>query len=423
MDRDGNLVCVDLFAGCGGLSLGLELSGFRPLLFCELNKAAGMTYLKNRPEMTTSQWIRDIGDLLADDAHLLRRFKSEWDADGIEVDLVCGGPPCQGYSGIGHRRSYAVDKIAIPSNHLFKKMIEVIRILRPKMFLFENVKGIMSGRWEPEGEKGEIWRDVNAEFKKLGELGYHVPNGVLVSAADYGVPQNRPRVLLAGYRGAWKANPAELADGLLPLGREKAPHLEEILGDLVDPEFYPGMERTVEYPRPGRGDQLWFRKARKPGGQMAKAVTFHEYSNHSENITEKFRRMLADGVIPPEFQTKKFAQRVLPRRWDLDGGPGRPNITVTSLADDYVHYCQPRIPTVREWARMQTFPDWYEFEGPRTTGGHRRAGIPTLGIWDREVPQYTQIGNAVPVKLAMALGKHFRRVLNYRPEQQLAKAS
>ncbi len=113
--------------------------------------------------------------------------------------------------------------------------------------------------------------------------------------------------------------------------------------------------------------------------------------------------------IRPEICSARIASPV-----GFGSGSGRPNITVTSLADDYVHFSQPRIPTVREWARMQTFPDWYQFEGPRTTGGHRRAGIPTLGIWDREVPQYTQIGNAVPVKLAMAIGKHFRRVLSIK---------
>jgi len=415
MDSQGKLVCVDLFAGCGGLSLGLELNGFTPLLFCEINKAAGMTYLANRPEMTTDQWIRDIEVLLADDAKVLKKFKREWDKAGIEIDLVCGGPPCQGFSGIGHRRTFAVDKEDIPSNHLFKKMIQVIRILKPKLFLFENVKGIMSGRWNPDGEKGEIWQDVQAEFKKLSNLGYHVPDGVLVSAADYGVPQNRPRVLMAGYRGDWKPISGELADGLLPRGKEVAPHLEDILDDLVDPDFEPGLEKTEKYPRAGRGDQLWFRKAKHSGKKMTSFVTFHEYSQHSPHITEKFSAMLANGgAIPARFQTKKFAQRVLPRRWDMDGGPGRPNITVTSLADDYVHYAQPRIPTVREWARMQTFPDWYQFEGPRTTGGQRRAGNPTLGIWDREVPQYTQIGNAVPVKLAMAIGKHFRRVLSVK---------
>jgi DNA (cytosine-5)-methyltransferase 1 len=106
-------------------------------------------------------------------------------------------------------------------------------------------------------------------------------------------------------------------------------------------------------------------------------------------------------------QTKKFAQRVFPKRWDKRG----PTLTATSLPDDYVHYSQPRAPTVREWARLQTFPDWYEFRGPRTTGGRRRAGDPDKGVWDREVPKFTQIGNAVPVWLAEAIGFHFASIL------------
>ena len=253
--------------------------------------------------------------------------------------------PCQGYSGIGHRRTFAVDKEDIPSNHLFKKMIEVIRILKPKLFLFENVKGIMSGRWNPEGEKAKFGGMFQAEFKKLSALGYHVPAGVLVSAARLWSSRKTDHAYFL--RIPREVNPihSELSDGLLPLGRETAPHLEDILGDLVDPSFEPGMRETVKYPRPGRGEQMWFRKAKAPEKKMTSTVTFHEYSLHSSDVTEKFAAMLAnDGEIPARFQTKKFAQRVLPRRWDLDGRPGRPNITVTSLADDYVHYSQPRIP-------------------------------------------------------------------------------
>jgi DNA (cytosine-5)-methyltransferase 1 len=410
---EGKLVCVDLFAGCGGLSLGLELAGFTPLLFCELNKSAGMTYMANRPFLSLAQWVRNVDDLLENNAKLLRKLKKQWDAEGIEIDLVCGGPPCQGFSGIGHRRTFAVEKDAIPSNHLFKRMVQIIRILEPKMFLFENVKGIMSGRWTASGAKGEIWRDVQAEFKKLHDIGYHVPDGILLSAADYGVPQNRPRVLIAGYRGNWDSSIKGLADGLLPKGTDKAPNIEDILGDLVDPKYRPGMQKTAFYPSEGSGIQQWYRKRSASGSAAHKGevVTQHEYSKHSDLVTEKFRHMLKHGFIAAEHQTKKFAQRVLPARWDMESPTGRPTITVTSLPDDYVHYKQPRTPTVREWARLQTFPDWYEFVGPRTTGGHRRAGIPTLGIWDREVPQYTQIGNAVPVKLALAIGKHFKKIL------------
>ena len=115
-----------------------------------------------------------------------------------------------------------------------------------------------------------------------------------------------------------------------------------------------------------------------------------------------------NGIIPPHLKTKKFSQRVLKARW----GNSKPNITATSLPDDYVHFSQPRTLTVREWARLQMFPDWYQFCGKRTTGGIRRAGNPLEGIFDRELPKYTQIGNAVPVSLAEAVAKHFKIILD-----------
>jgi DNA (cytosine-5)-methyltransferase 1 len=81
------------------------------------------------------------------------------------------------------------------------------------------------------------------------------------------------------------------------------------------------------------------------------------------------------------------------------------------MPDDYVHFQQPRVLTVREWARLQTFPDWYVFAGKRTTGGRRRAGDPEAGQWTRDVPKYTQIGNAVPVELARAIGEHLKKLI------------
>jgi DNA (cytosine-5)-methyltransferase 1 len=124
---------------------------------------------------------------------------------------------------------------------------------------------------------------------------------------------------------------------------------------------------------------------------------------------EKFAHMLKNnGKIPLNLKTKKFAQRLLPEKWDSSG----PSITATSLPDDYVHYCQPRTLTVREWARLQTFPDWYRFSGKRTTGGIRRAGNPLEGLFSREVPKYTQIGNAVPVKFAEKIGTHLNLILS-----------
>jgi DNA (cytosine-5)-methyltransferase 1 len=402
---------IDLFAGCGGLSLGMEQAGFKPLLFSEINKDAAETYLTNR----VGEKIEDYRDIYTLTDQKLKTHLKEWKKQGIdEVDLVCGGPPCQGYSGIGHRRTFKVERKDIPSNHLFEQMIRVIGVVRPRMFLFENVKGLLSGRWTKDGEKGEIFRDVLKAFREI--KGYEV-RFKLVQAKDYGVPQNRPRILLVGIRKDLGWTPRAPGDdavetGLLPEPTGGAPSLRDVLEDLVDKDYLKGATTTYRK-APTTDFQVEMRTL--PNGQVlgkGAPVTEHEYSNHSEEIREKFIYMLKhDGEIPEAMRTKKFAQRVLPKTW----GPDGPNITATSLPDDFVHYSQPRAPTVREWARLQCFPDWYQFKGPRTTGGHRRAGRPDQGIWERDVPRYTQIGNAVPVRLARAVGEHFRILLGNGP--------
>lgn len=412
------LTCIDLFAGCGGLSLGLEMAGFHPLLFSELNISAAETYMLNR----IGQHIIPVGDIYSLTDANLDLLKVYWRQQGIrDVDLVCGGPPCQGYSGIGHRRTFKLDKEEIPSNHLYEEMVRVIRSVSPKMFLFENVRGLLSAKWDKTGQNGEIFRDVLKAFRTLD--GYHI-RWELVHAKDYGVPQNRPRVLMVGIRHdvlypeqqtvlfedpplLYDA-PSAVKDGFLPKPIGGAPTLPELLSDLEDPAFLK-KRSTDRYPNPALTPIQ--RALRTREGKLLGAgqeLTEHEYSDHAPYIREKFKHMIANnGEIPEQYQTKKFAQRVFPRTW----GEGGPSITATSLPDDYVHYSQPRSPTVREWARIQTFPDWYQFAGPRTTGGRRRAGDPSKGDWSRDVPKYTQIGNAVPVKLAEEIGRHLVKIL------------
>lgn len=415
---------VDLFAGCGGLSLGLEQAGFQPAFVNELNEQALATYLANReaahPHLAEEGFhVNDVHAMLED--AFMRRLKGRLRTDlGIaagELDLVVGGPPCQGYSGIGHRRSYSVDKVELPSNHLYGAMAAVVAHLRPRAFVFENVRGLLNARWTEGGGKGEIWHDVRKTFRKLGE--YRIA-WKLVFAKDYGVPQNRPRVLLVGLRkdvdvpGEGDAKEEDAVKrGFLPRPDPdvKPPDLVDLLGDLVDPAYKNGGS-TTHYPMAAKSEiqrELRTGPGRHDSTKKGDALTEHDYSHHSERIVEKFEAMLADPdhEIPERFRTKKFAQRVLPQRWGSSG----PTITATSLADDYVHFAQPRSLTVREWARLQTFPDWYQFKGKRTTGGLRRAGNPREGIFDREVPKYTQIGNAVPVRLAKAVGEHLARIL------------
>lgn len=418
------LSVVDLFAGCGGLSLGLEQAGFSPVFVNELNADALGTYTANRlhsnPHLAEPGFhINDVKHMVRDKKFLpalSKRLLETFSIDKGELDLLVGGPPCQGFSGIGHRRSYSVDKEQLPSNHLFEDMAYVIHRLQPRAFVFENVRGLLNAKWTSAGLKGEIFKDVLATL--TGIRGYRVA-WRLVYAKDYGVPQNRPRVLVVGIRNDVKVPGEEnsaadaVARGFLPAPiSERPPSIKQLLGDLVDPIYVPGLSETVNYPAVATCAVQKMLRTSEDGSRIAgrgDLLTEHEYSKHAPRVVAKFRAMIADPdhKIPKKFQTKKFAQRVLPAEW----GPEGPTITATSLPDDYVHFLQPRCLTVREWARLQMFPDWYQFSGKRTTGGIRRAGNPREGIFDREVPKYTQIGNAVPVKLAYEVGKHLAKIL------------
>lgn len=438
---------VDLFAGCGGLSLGFENANFTPVFVNELNNDALDTYLANRHHVLGGENFATNSSLHCNDAQELQgprletmisnlssigeidfRFDTHTSAKsgaGSTLDVLAGGPPCQGYSGIGIRRSYSVDRSEIPSNQLFSRMAKIIGRLRPRIFLFENVRGLLNAKWTKEG--GEpIWPDVLAEFRRIE--GYEV-RWSLVFAKNYGVPQNRPRVLLVGIRkdildSCDFLEPNRHPDdavmcGFLPKGRAGSfPDLCDLLGDLVDAEipqilrsgnFKSGKFETTAYPKRATTDiQKQLRHAPASNPDLKVKLTDQEYSKHKQAVVAKFDHMLANnGQIPDQYKTKKFSQRVLKGRW----GNGEPNMTATSLADDYVHYSQPRVLTVREWARLQLFPDWYQFKGKRTTGGLRRAGNPREGLFDREAPKYTQIGNAVPVRLAEIVGLHFRGIL------------
>ena len=414
------LTFIDLFAGCGGLSLGLEQAGFYPLYVNELNSDALETYLINRdqeyPHLREKYHSKDIKEVILKKDYfdsLLNDLQVDFKRDFREnsVDLITGGPPCQGYSALGIRRSYSVDKKQLPSNHLYQDMAYFVSQIQPKIFLFENVRGLLNAKWTKDGMKGEIFKDV---FKTFDSLSNYTVKFKLVRANDYGVPQNRPRVLIIGFRNDVNLNSMSALDalegGFLPEPTNDYPDIEDLLSDLVDDNFKYGGESASYSRDPLNSLQESYRTNIHSGVLMKKGdeLTEMKYSRHSDKVVEKFSHMIKNqGKIPEHLKTKKFAQRVLPKKWGDNG----PKITVTSLPDDFVHYSQARSLTVREWARLQTFPDWYKFAGKRTTGGIRRAGNPRESNFEREVPRYTQIGNAVPVKLALEVGKHFKKLL------------
>jgi DNA (cytosine-5)-methyltransferase 1 len=434
---------VDLFAGCGGLSLGMELAGFTSVLAAELNESARKTYVRNRVGLgvTVTDDVRSLAKRTAEELRSMTGLPS-----GSRPTLVSGGPPCQGFSAIGHRRTHSdVERHEIVSNHLYRDMVKVIHKLEPEVFLFENVRGILSARWSRDGDE-RVWDHIRKYFLRVLHERYVIAFQ-LVHCYDYGVVQNRPRVLMLGLRRdhwkrgdhPWSADQVNEATregrgvavevGLLPppVPRDGfLPDLGELLGDLVD-ERWEEVDQTCGRPvcttYPAKAKGRWQEALRakvsltEPTIAKGAPVAEQEYSQHTHAVRRRFELIRTGREIPGRLRTKKFAQRALLERW----GKALPNITVASLPDDYVHYAHPRSLTVREWARMQGFPDWYLFEGPRTTGGHRRAGDVRSGDSVREAPKYTQIGNAVPVPLAAAIGWHIRLLLGIRASAQYSE--
>ena len=470
---------IDLFSGCGGLTRGLEWAGFECLAFNELNEDAAKSFSANFPDAMCLQG--DIKKAVSNRV-IKDRLKPFIESKG-GLDLLCGGPPCQGYSGIGHRRTHSLNKIEVPTNHLFKEMIRVIRAIQPKVFLFENVEGILSGTWIDYKEsnkivkslsenkheytikqlkafahnfelplskkkKDEIIEEIQKEYaimkqKKKGEIFRDVWKGfssikgytaqpTLVHAYSAGVPQNRPRVMIMGINNSilrqieLKSTPFE--PKILKKGEsyssmirnnggffEKwdddnvvAPDLIDVLSDLDTSHWNPTTQLHRKKPR-SEFQKLMRREL--PGDYRNQRLTNHLFSKHTPHVVKRFKFMLENNIrkkddLPPEMRTKKFSQKPVPARWE-----GKPTITVTSLPDDYVHYAKPRTFSVREWARIQTFPDHHIFCGKRTTGGERRAGNPSEGNWSRDLPIYTQIGNAVPPLLGKAIGQRVKEIL------------
>ena len=368
---------ASLFSGCGGLDLGFIQNGYEVVWANDFFKDAVETYRKN------------IGD------HIVYGDITQIPSSNIpdDIDILLGGFPCQGFSVANTKRSMD-DK----RNFLYKELMRLIEDKQPKYFVGENVKGLLSI------QKGQVINMIVNDFKSLGyDVDYR-----LLKASDYGVPQNRPRVLVIGVRK--NINSKIDKEDFFPKKDESYPHLSDLLSDLLDNNYNKTFVTSKYLSEPKTKIQkiLRTKKNRKSFLKKGEKITEQEYSKHSDLVVKKFKSMLNNkGVIEKKFKTKKFSQRLLTKNWNSKG----PNITATSLPDDYVHFSQPRTLTVREWARLQMFPDWYTFKGKRHTGGIRRAGNPQKGIFDREVPKYTQIGNAVPVELARRVGLNLKKII------------
>jgi DNA (cytosine-5)-methyltransferase 1 len=307
-----------------------------------------------------------------------------------KVDLVAGGPPCQGFSLAGRRNEND------ERNRLVDSYVKFVSIVRPRMLFFENVMGFTM-RFKNESGKSEAYSKYVEE--KLAKLGYNVENRI-INFSEFGIPQRRKRFILVGtldgcakqyFEGIFLTKKGFLENKGL---RERATLLEAI-SDLerrhgeIDSSEFPRFKEGV-YGKAESSYQRWMRSQRNE-----KMPDSHRFAKHRKEIAYRFKQILEkcprDTPLTEDLKAKFGLKKqcITP----LDGQSDCPSLT--TLPDDYVHYSEPRILTVREYARIQSFDDWYEITDKYTTGGNRRK---------TEVPRYTQVGNAVPPLFAELSG-------------------
>jgi DNA (cytosine-5)-methyltransferase 1 len=378
---------IDLFAGCGGLSLGLHNAGWKGAFAIEKSEDAFKTLehnlIKKKKHFDWPNWLEqkhhDINEVLDNNAENLISLRGK-------IDLVAGGPPCQGFSMAGRR----VENDS--RNDLINSYINFIDLVQPKLIFFENVRGFTQG-FKRNDKKGRAYSLYVID--ELEKKGYTV-QGHLINFADYGVPQKRTRFILVGIQNQFiESNPIltketffkrivkNKEDFLVSKDLTVNPTLENAISDLLQsngqvesetPRFKAGIygDKASNY-------QKYLRKYKR---QESK-VDSHRFANHTDAVKNRFQialnENLTSAAYKARFKLKKSSTKILEAN--------KPTPTITTLPDDYIHYCEPRIMTVREYARIQSFPDTYQFKGKYTTGGKRRT---------QEVPRYSQIGNAIP---------------------------
>ena len=368
---------VDLFAGCGGLSIGMEQAGFTPWFVNEIVPTFCNTYKCNHKLPDSHYYVGDINQLNKD----IAKFQDILS----DISIVCGGPPCQGFSTANRQRI-----IDDPRNNLYKAYLQFLSVVRPKFFVMENVRG-MANKIE----------EIKQNFREyLGEE-YQFDAAVL-QAQDFGVPQNRKRLIMIGNRMG--INPAEI---FAEIEKQKRPAF--VLKDALEglPELQARAEKgrsdiensisgfsvcDFDYPKTD------FYRFINSDRSLDKLYNHKNRYNNPRDI-EIFSRLPqgGDSLHPSIADIMPYSRRnhiFKDKYFKLEEGKICKTITSHMKYDCnmYIHPWQARGLSPREAARIQTFPDDYVLTGPQNS-------------W------YAQVGNAVPVKLAKAIGDAIMKFL------------
>ena len=428
---------IDLFCGAGGCSEGLIQAGFHILYSSDISPMVEVTYRHRHEQLGLLQGVNtyfqraDIKDLTGEEIiRHIAELEIFHNREVPDIDLIIGGPSCQGFSRAGRR-----DK-KDPRNMLFGEYVRVINEVHPKYIILENVEGFMdmqflgyTGITGVRYPDGSVTPDILRN--ELDIIGYHTLKPRILNAADYGVPQRRNRVIFMGYRDDVPAPvyPEPLLD------EDHHISLKDAIGDLISDENIRRQvnRRRSQYqidsangrtpdingnPIPYRGE---FMNNELPRVSELVVERFSLF-NQGETGTQLKKRILENGIdlndkpnlvsmcskefgISPDDVIQLFnnpelinkdhlnvllTSKNIRQRWS----PDSPSATIVSIPDDYISPWEDRTFSVREMARCQSFDDSFEFLGKRTTGGMLR---------QIEIPQYTQVGNAVPPLLAKAV--------------------
>lgn len=339
---------IDLFAGVGGLSLGFEQKGFEVVLANEYDSSIAKSYIANHKNV--NMIIGDIALLNLED--IFGKFVGE-------VDVVIGGPPCQGFSQKGQRKTIHDER-----NFLFKYYVSVVNLVKPRYFVMENVPNLLTA------ENGYFRREIEELFDKIG---YSLEHGVL-NASDYGVPQNRRRAIIIGKLTGSAPK--------LPLPKGDKVTIWDAISDLAYLQSGEGSEEQ-EYKYPAESD--YEKMLRKNSSRLFN----HVATKHSSLALERLALIPPNAgreILPEEHLTKSIYSGTWTRM-----RKNEVSVTITTRFDTpssgkFTHPFLNRAITVREAARIQSFPDDFHFIGNKGS-------------------QMKQVGNAVPPLLAAAIAE------------------
>lgn len=386
LSQSSKSTALSLFSGCGGFCEGIEHAGFKLQAAVELDRFACETYKHNFPK--TPLFARDVHEFLADGTEHLSEF-------GLaNVDLVFGGPPCQGFSQIGARR------LDDERNELYKQYTRIVSELRPRVFLMENVPNLALMN------KGHFKKLILGEF---AELGYKNTVMLRVSADDFGVPQTRQRVIFVGTRDedTFPHDMEEYTSKVLNSLKVARPvTVDEAISDLPNGVVhsgevakYPATRKPSSFQKEMRMDYdgaVYSKVDKRKRGLGAGKVELHNH--HTKEIQAKRAHLIS--LLEPgkkaDSLPKEIWDNARPEKWRRLH-PDRPSHTILAQMhrdlSEWIHPSLNRWITVREAARLQSFHDGFVFVGS-------------------EWQQLKQIGNAVPPLMAHALGQLAASILN-----------